>query len=57
MKILYSQRDPQEWQQFMVLLQQAVAADKLEQFLPRFNCRRTQLFRLTCANCCRVIKR
>ncbi|AFU19036.1 trp operon repressor [Actinobacillus suis] len=36
MKILYSQRDPQEWQQFMVLLQQAVAEDKLEQFFTSF---------------------
>lgn len=36
MKILYNQREPQEWQQFMRLLQQAVAEDKLEQFFTSF---------------------
>ncbi|WP_150539643.1 trp operon repressor [Actinobacillus vicugnae] len=36
MKIFDNQRDPQEWQQFMQLLQQAVAEDKLEQFFTSF---------------------
>ncbi|EFM90299.1 Trp operon repressor [Actinobacillus pleuropneumoniae] len=36
MKILYNQREPEEWQQFMRLLQQAVAEDKLEQFFTSF---------------------
>lgn len=33
MKTLFNQRDPQEWQQFLALLKQAVAEDKIEALL------------------------
>ncbi|MDH2997477.1 Trp operon repressor [Pasteurellaceae bacterium LFhippo2] len=33
MKSLYNQRDPQEWQQFLGLLKQAVAESKAEELL------------------------
>lgn len=36
MKILNNQRDPQEWQDFITLLQQAVAQEKLPQFFSAF---------------------
>ncbi|AWW34822.1 trp operon repressor [Mannheimia varigena] len=36
MKTLYNQRDPKEWEQFLVLLKQAVAEDKLELFFSMF---------------------
>lgn len=32
MKSVYNQRDPQEWQDFIFLLKQAVAEDKLDDF-------------------------
>lgn len=32
----YHQRDPKEWQQFVTLLKQAVAEDRLEQFFLLF---------------------
>lgn len=36
MKILYNQRDPNEWQDFVMLLKQAVAEDQLPQFFSAF---------------------
>lgn len=33
MKTLFNQRDPQEWQQFIVLLKQAVQEDKVDELL------------------------
>ena len=36
MKTVYLQRDPEEWQQFVELLEQAVKEDKLEQFFSLF---------------------
>lgn len=33
MKTLFNQRDPQEWQQFMTLLKQAVQEDKVDALL------------------------
>lgn len=36
MKTLYNQRNPKEWQQFVELLQQAVAEDQLESFFSLF---------------------
>lgn len=36
MKILNHQRDPQEWREFLDLLRQAVAEDKLEPFFASF---------------------
>ncbi|QIW16040.1 Trp operon repressor [Pasteurellaceae bacterium RH1A] len=33
MKLPYTQRDPQEWQDFLELVRQAVAEDKLEELL------------------------
>ncbi len=36
MKIIYNQRDPQEWQDFVNLLKDAVKEDKLEEFFRTF---------------------
>lgn len=36
MKTLYNQRDLKEWEQFLALLKQAVAEDKLEPFFSLF---------------------
>ncbi|AWI51750.1 MULTISPECIES: trp operon repressor [Actinobacillus] len=36
MKTVYHQRDPKEWQQFVTLLRQAVAEDKLTEFFELF---------------------
>lgn len=36
MKTVYLQRDPEEWQQFVELLEQAVKEEKLEQFFSLF---------------------
>lgn len=36
MKTVYNQRDPQEWLDFVALLKQAVAEDKLDQFFSLF---------------------
>lgn len=36
MKTIYNQRDPKEWQDFVNLLKQAVAEDKLEDFFHSF---------------------
>ena len=36
MKTVYLQRDPEEWQQFVELLEQAVKEDKVEQFFSLF---------------------
>ncbi|MDD0824932.1 trp operon repressor [Mannheimia sp. AT1] len=36
MKTLYNQRDAKEWEQFLVLLKQAVEEDKLEPFFSLF---------------------
>ncbi|HHW7518507.1 trp operon repressor [Mannheimia haemolytica] len=36
MKTLYNRRDPNEWTQFLALLEQAVAEDKLEPFFSMF---------------------
>ncbi|MCK3656318.1 Trp operon repressor [Pasteurellaceae bacterium Macca] len=33
MKALYNQRDPQEWQEFLALLKQAVAEDRIDALL------------------------